>query len=377
MASTKTAADVSQAKIYMPLDQLEKNVGLTNIDDILRIKSDEILSGVHLEEDLTQKKISFGIKNNIFMKDVLSNINKPDTLAIRKKVIVEFSSPNIAKPFHVGHLRSTIIGNFLSNLNKFLGNEVTRLNYLGDWGTQFGFLKVGLDLENLTDEAIKLRPLETLYDAYVKANKLAENDPEIINKARSVFSSMEKGDEKELKVWKRLTKYSKLELRHIYTRLGIMFDEYHFESMYSAKDIQDVIAVLEQRNTLMNKDGKKVATVNDKEIPLVKSDGTMLYLTRDIAAAIDRYEKRKFDEMLYVVDGSQCDHFNNMMDILHHMDFPWADRLRHVKFGRIIGMSTRRGNAVFLKDILDEAHDLMKQNQVKSLSRYFFSFFHF
>lgn len=364
------AVNGNNANMNISLDNLQKQLGISNSNDILAMKPDNVISKVYLGNDRANRKISFDIDRSVFVKDVLENINDPDTLTERKKIVVEYSSPNIAKPFHVGHLRSTIIGNFISNINKYLGHEVVRLNYLGDWGTQFGLLKVGVDLANLTDDQIKADPLKVLYDAYVNANKLAETDPKINEKAREIFTKLEKGELDDISSWKLFNKYTIDELSGLYKRLGVTFDEYNFESMYSAQNMKQVIDKLEKCKVIhADSDGKKVAMINDKKVSLIKSDGSMLYLTRDIAAALDRYAKYKFDQMLYVVDNSQSDHFNSLNNVLFNMDLPWAGRIKHVKFGRIRGMSTRKGTAIFLKDILNEAKELMQQNQVKSPSK--------
>lgn len=155
----------------------------------------------------------------------------------------------------------------------------------------------------------------------------------------------------------------------MYERLGVKFDTYNYESMYSAHIIKEVIDAMNRKRVLTSlPDGKQVAKINDRTISVVKSDGSTLYLTRDIAAAIDRFKKYEFDKMIYVVDNSQSDHFNALKGILHQMDHGWVNRIRHVKFGRIRGMSTRKGNVVFLKDILDETRELMKQRQIESPS---------
>lgn len=277
-------------KMNVPINQLQ-NCGITCINEILQMPTNDIITKVYLDADKINRNLVFDIKNETFIKDVLKNINKPDLLPISKNVIVEFSSPNIAKPFHVGHLRSTIIGNFISNINIHLGNKVTKLNYLGDWGTQFGLLKVGVELTNLTEEKIKENPLQTLYNAYVQANKLAEQNPEMYTRAKNIFNSLEQGFDDEKRFWKMFSTYSMVEMKGIYERLGVRFDEYHFESMYNAKDIKNILNIdklEEQRIIKLEENGVRCATIGDKIVPLVKSDGTMLYLTRDVAAAIDR-----------------------------------------------------------------------------------------
>lgn len=357
-------------ELHVPLNALEDRLGVPNVNEILKIRPDDIIKNIETKKDRANRKISFEIDRGIFIQDVIENSPNPDLNLKPQAIVVEFSSPNIAKPFHMGHLRSTIIGNFIGNLNSFLNHKVTKLNYLGDWGTQFGFIKVGVDELKHTQEDIKNNPLRLLYESYVYANKLAEKDPQIAERARKEFNQLEKGAPEGLEYWKQYMQYSKNELEATYKRLGVVFDEYYFESNYSAKDIQSVIDDLNSRHIVQkDKDGKLSIEVNKRQVPVVKSDGSTLYLTRDIAAAIDRYNKYKFDKMLYVVDNSQSDHFNNLKAILHKMSFSWAHKLQHVKFGRIRGMSTRKGNAVFLRDILDECRDIMIKKQIESPSK--------
>nr|CAD7395556.1 unnamed protein product [Timema cristinae] len=270
----------------------------------------------------------------------------------------------------MGHLRSTIIGNFISNLHEHLGGKVVRINYLGDWGTQFGLLQVGLNMSNYTDEMIKHNPIQLLYQAYVTANQAAENDSALGAKAREIFKSLEEGSFADIKKWENYRKYTVDELQRIYKRLGVTFDEYEWESMYSTVQIKSVLDQLEEKGILKSEeDGRKVVNLdNNRRATLVKSDGTTLYLTRDIAAALHRYDRHSFDRLLYVVENGQNDHFTALMGTMKQMDLPWAERMRHVKFGRIRGMSTRKGSVVFLKDVLDETRDLMHKKQLESPS---------
>lgn len=353
----------------MSLTTLEKLFGIPNAQQILKIEPDDIIKNIQCVNDCKNKHIIFEIDRKLFIKDTIENCPEKDFNLNKKNIVVEFSSPNIAKPFHVGHLRSTIIGNFIANLHSYFKNNVTRLNYLGDWGTQFGFIKVGIDELKYSNEAIQKNPIKLLYESYVHANKLSEKDPKIREKAQQEFSNLEKGSIEILNDWRRYVDYTKTELEAIYERLGVKFDEYHRESMYNIKDIQDIVNTLTNKSILqVQTDGKKVAVINDRNVTILKSDGSSLYLTRDIAAAVDRFKKYKFDKMYYVVENGQNDHFNALKAILHKMNLPWAQRLHHVKFGRIRGMSTRKGTAVFLRDILDECQELMVQKQLESPS---------
>lgn len=285
-----------------------------------------------------------------------------------KNVVIDFSSPNIAKPFHLGHLRSTIIGNYVANINSYLKNYVTKINYLGDWGTQYGLVQLGMNMCNFNSEDIEKSPIQHLYNAYVFANKLSKDDPTILSKAKEIFRELETGESSAHEEWKLFRKYTVEELQKTYKRIGITFDEYHWESMYSVTNIKEVLSLMEQMHLLINdEENRKAINLNSKQVvPLIKSDGTSLYLMRDVAAAIDRYKKYNFDLMCYVVDNTQGGHFNNLIEILNKMDMPWVQRLRHIRYGRIHGMSSRKGTAIFLHDILDELRDVAKEKQSQS-----------
>ncbi|XP_069690723.1 probable arginine--tRNA ligase, mitochondrial isoform X2 [Periplaneta americana] len=368
----------THTEFYLPLTPLQHELNVeANLSDAKNIPPDNVICNVYETTIKKDINIVFQINKNIFIKDILQEVSSDPVLwkksllenhlshSPKKKVIVEYSSPNIAKPFHMGHLRSTIIGNFIANIHEFLSHDVVRINYLGDWGTQFGLLQVGLDLCEYSEAMIKQNPMQALYKAYVEANKKAESDPAIAARARESFQSLEEGNTEILKKWEVFRNYTVQELQTVYQRLGVYFDEYNWESMYSAKEISDLLQSLENRGLLKtDSDGKKVVEINqERRIPIIKSDGSTLYLTRDIAAAVDRYRKHNFTEMLYIVDNAQTDHFTALFGVLSQMQLPWAPSLKHIKFGRIRGMSTRRGSVVFLKDILDETRDIMSTKQ--------------
>uniref|UniRef100_A0A182QC42 Probable arginine--tRNA ligase, mitochondrial n=1 Tax=Anopheles farauti TaxID=69004 RepID=A0A182QC42_9DIPT len=281
-----------------------------------------------------------------------------------KTLVVEFSSPNIAKPFHAGHLRSTIIGNFLSNLNEFLGNRVLRLNYLGDWGTQFGYLALGVRLKGLSPEDIHKNPIKCLYDAYVHAYEAARAEPKLHAAAMDIFSRMEHGVGENLEEWHDYRAYTVNELEELYRRLGVRFTSYEWESQYGVNKIANVLERMQTQGILIDQnDGRKVVQLQHRTIPIVKSDGTGMYLLRDIAALMDRHARYSFQKCLYVVENGQNDHFKSLNEIAHLLDLPYASGIEHIKFGRIHGMSTRRGKVVFLNDILHEAQQLVQEKQ--------------
>ncbi|XP_059620212.1 probable arginine--tRNA ligase, mitochondrial [Phlebotomus argentipes] len=281
------------------------------------------------------------------------------------KILVEFSSPNIAKPFHVGHLRSTIIGNFVANLFEDFQQSVVRINYLGDWGTQFGYLKLGVEMLKLSEEQLKNDPIKLLYQAYVAANQKGKEDAQIAENAREIFSRMELEDSDDLTRWNLYRDYTVNELQKAYSRLGVHFDQYDWESMYCRRNIEGVLSDLRDKEIIMkDPSGKEVIEMGDRYVAVVKSDGTTLYLARDIAAMLDRKQKHNFSHLYYIVDTAQTDHFKALFHVAQKVGI---DRhLSHVKFGRIRGMSTRKGSVVFLEEILDEARDIMKEKQMKS-----------
>ena len=301
-----------------------------------------------------------------------------------KTVIIEFSSPNIAKPFHAGHLRSTIIGGFLANLYETFGWKVIRMNYLGDWGKQFGLLAVGF--AKYGDEGKLARdPIRHLFDVYVRVNKDIEeenlsdfkgssNNESTNEKARAYFKRMEAGDPDALELWRRFRELSIDKYIDTYSRLNIKYDVYSGESQVTKETIQKVLDLLRKDGISHRSQGAEVIdlTQSNKKLGSVvvkKSDDTTLYITRDIGAAIDRYEKYHFDKMIYVVASQQNLHVAQLIEILQKMGFKWANNLEHVNFGMVQGMSTRKGTVVFLDTILEEARDkmlhVMKKNEAK------------
>lgn len=275
-------------------------------------------------------------------------------------------------------MRSTIIGAFVSNIHEFCSWEVVRFNYLGDWGKQFGLLVIGFQLFG-NEEALKSDPIRHLYDVYVKVNSFAsQNDsPEaddLNNKARDYFKRMEEGDEAALSLWKRFRDLSIEKYKIAYNRLNIHYDEYGGESKVSPETIKMVINSLGEKGLLNIDDGATFIDLskyskNLGKAMLQKRDGTSLYLTRDIGEAIGRYEKYEFDKMIYVISSQQDLHLAQLFKILELLDLPWAKSCIHINYGLVLGMSTRKGTAVFLDNILETAkenmHDVMKKNQKK------------
>ena len=384
------------------------------------------------ESDLVEKPIANGTFLQFFFKpqplskliiptilDKRAKYGTNDTLGLRdrsdpssrKKIIVEFSAPNIAKPFHAGHLRSTIIGGFLSNLYESAGWEVKRFNYLGDWGRQFGLLANAFELYG-SEEKLEKDPIGHLYDVYVEINKISGPEEEEIKhkkeemtqaeeykkdtaelqqqitqlesksaneKARQYFKKLETGDQQAYATWKRFRDLSIERYEKTYARLNIHFDVYSGESQVEMSRMERAVEQL--RTSGLSEDSKGAVIVdltkskdkNTKKLGkalVKKTDGSSLYLTRDIGEAVKRYENYHFDKMIYVVASQQDMHVAQLFKILELMgNKEVSDRCQHVNFGMVKGMSTRRGTVKFLDDILrdvgEKMHEVMKKNQAK------------
>lgn len=298
-----------------------------------------------------------------------------------QKVIVEFSSPNIAKPFHAGHLRSTIIGGFISNLYETMGWNVTRMNYLGDWGKQFGLLAVGYQRYG-KDNLLKVDPINHLFDVYVRINRDMENESadipykESVNgKAKNFFKRMEDGDPDALKVWENFRSLSITKYIETYSRLNIKYDVYSGESQVPKDKMDRALELFKEKHLLEESNGATLIDLtkfNKKlgKTVIQKSDGTTLYLTRDVGAAMDRYDQYNFDKMIYVIASQQDLHTAQLFEILNQLGFDWAANLQHVNFGMVKGMSTRKGTVVFLDNILEEAKEKVLTIMQKDTAKY-------
>ncbi|CCH41274.1 arginyl-tRNA synthetase [Wickerhamomyces ciferrii] len=319
---------------------------------------------------------------NVVIKDVLTRKGDYGSSPIgqNKRVCVEFSSPNIAKPFHAGHLRSTIIGGFLSNLYEKLGWDVTRINYLGDWGKQFGLLAVGFERYG-SEEQLAKDPINHLFEVYVKVNKDVENEGDSLpeeestnGQARAFFKRMEDQDPTALKHWERFRALSIEKYISTYKRLNIQYDVYSGESQVPQELMNKALEIFKEKGLTHEDRGALLIDLKkfNKKLGkciVQKSDGTTLYLTRDVGEAIQRYEKYKYDKSIYVVASQQDLHVAQFFEILKQMGFEWAKNLLHINFGMVQGMSTRKGTVVFLDNILEETkekmHEVMKKNEAK------------
>lgn len=313
--------------------------------------------------------LNFYISKDLVAKNTIEKFEKQDkeygrsNMGNGKIVCVEFSSPNIAKPFHIGHLKTTIIGNSLYKIYDFLGYKTIRLNHLGDYGTQFaklieGYKKWGKDYDLEED------PITKLADIYKRINELCENDEKVLEECRETFKKLEDGDEFCVELWNKFKELSLKEFDKIYKLLNVEFDYMNGESFYSDK-MQEVIDILEKSGKLIESQGAKVVDLTDKGIKtpciIQKANGSSIYATRDLAAILYRTRTYDFDKCLYVVGIEQDLHFKQIFAVSEYLgiDKKYTDGLEHVSYGMIRlpegKMSTRKGNFVKVEDLLNES----------------------
>ena len=283
-----------------------------------------------------------------------------------KTVCIDYSSPNIAKPFHIGHIRSTVIGNSLYKIFNSLGYDVVRINHLGDYGTQFGKMIVAYRKWGSKEE-VEAEPIKSLLKYYVKFHEEAEKDPALEDEARHTFTLLENGAEEETALWQWFRDESLKEFNYVYDLLGITFDSYAGESFYSDK-VDRVVDILESKGILKDSEGTQIVDLSEYNLTpalIKKKDGSTLYITRDLAAVLYRKETYNFDKCIYVVASQQNLHFQQLFKIVSLMGFDWADKCVHVPFGMVSledgTMSTRKGKVVFLLDVLTKAIEKTKE----------------
>ena len=284
-----------------------------------------------------------------------------------KKVLVDYSSPNIAKPFHLGHFMNTVIGRAICNLNKELGYEVVGINHLGDWGRQFGLLIEGYKLFK-SDYDIEKDPLHVLSDIYVRISKLAKEDESVMDKARENFKKLEEGDEEYLKLWQYFRDVSLKEYKRIYDILGCKFDSYNGEAFYNDK-MDEIIDILDKKGVLKISQGAKVVEMPGNMPPciIVKSNGSTIYATRDLAAILYRARTYDYTKNIYITSYEQIDHFKQVFEVAKYLvDEKYVKGLSHVPYGMVRlktgKMSTREGNVIYLQDVIEEA--ITKANKI-------------
>ena len=280
-----------------------------------------------------------------------------------RKVVIDMSSPNIAKPMSMGHLRSTVIGNAIANLEKKVGYEPIRINHLGDWGTQFGKLIEAYKLWG-SEELVKADPIAELIKLYVRFHEEAELDPTLDDKGRAWFKKLEDGDPEAVRLWEWFRSESLKEFNRVYDLLGVTFDSYNGEAFYNDK-MDVVVDMLEEANLLKVDNGATIVDLEKYDLPpalIKKSDGATLYMTRDLAAANYRKNTYDFAKCIYVVGMEQSNHFKQLKAVLKELNLPWSEDIVHIPFGLITlngkKLSTRKGKIILLEGVLKEATEL-------------------
>ena len=282
-----------------------------------------------------------------------------------KNIVIDFSSVNIAKPFHIGHIRSTVQGDAIRNIHEFLGYNVIATNYLGDYGTQFGTMIAAYKLWG-DEDAINKDPINELLKLYVRYNEEASENQEMMDAARAEFKNLEDKDPEATKLWQWFKDISLREFERVYGLLDIRFDDYNGES-YNSQYIPESIELLKEKNLLVESDGAQIIDLSPYDLTpaiIIKSNGSSSYITRDIGTAINRKRKYDFEENLYVVATQQNLHYQQLRKILELMGYEWWDDNKHIAFGMVSlkdqTMSTRKGQVVFLEDVLNKAIDKTK-----------------
>lgn len=277
-----------------------------------------------------------------------------------QNITIDLSSPNIAKPFSVGHLRSTVIGDALSNIFRKMGYNTIKINHLGDWGKQFGLLMVAYKKWG-SKEAVEANPIDELLKLYVRINAEIENDPELDEEGRKWFKKLEDGDPEATELWQWFRDESLVEFNRIYKLLGVEFDSLNGEAFYNDK-MDEGVQILEAKGLLKESKGASIVELDDVNLPpamIKKSDGATLYITRDIATAIYRARTYNFVKNIYAVGQEQSNHFRQLKAVLKKMGFDWSDDMVHVDFGLVTKnrqkLSTRKGNIILLEPTLQEA----------------------
>lgn len=285
------------------------------------------------------------------------------SIGAQRQVTIDMSSPNIAKPISMGHLRSTVIGNSIALIFEKIGYQPVKINHLGDWGTQFGKLIVAYKKWG-SEEAVKSEPISELLRLYVQFHEVAEEKPELEDEARAWFKKLEEGDTEANELWQWFRTESLKEFDKIYTMLEVEFDSYNGEAFYNDK-MDEVVTMLEEKHLLQENEGAEIVDLSAYNLNpalIRKSDGATLYITRDLAAALYRKRTYDFAQSIYVVGNEQSNHFKQLKAVIHELGFDWDEEMIHVPFGLITQggkkLSTRKGKIVLLEEVLNEAVQL-------------------
>ena len=340
--------------------------------------SEELVNRINIDNSIFSNVknvgpyINFFIKNLEFSKNVIKEIlDKKEKYGstqdnLDKTIVIDYSSTNIAKPFHIGHIRSTLIGNVIKNIYNFLGYNTVGVNHLGDYGTQFGKIIAAYKLWG-NDEEINADPINQLLKLYVDFNNLCKTDEKMLETARDYFNKLENGDEESVRLWNWFKDISLMEFQKVYDKLKVEFDSYRGEA-YHSQFIDDVVKELEDKNLLVESDGCKIVNLDKYDLPpalILKSNSSSTYITRDIATALTRKKDYNFYKNIYVVATQQKLHFQQLKAVLEEMGYEWAKDCIHVSFGMVsvkddfLGtsakLSTREGNVIFLNDVLEKS----------------------
>ena len=344
-----------------------------------QIIANEIKEKINLENTGIEKVevvggfLNFFINKKVLIKEVLEGFEKQEYKELKigegKNIVIDYSAPNIAKPFHIGHLRSTVIGGALSNIYKFLGYNVTGINHLGDYGTQFGKLIEGYKLWG-DEYDIDKDPINELTKIYIRINNLCKEDEKVLEDCRNNFKKLEDGDSYCVEIWNRFKEVSLKEFQRVYDLLGSKFESWNGEAFYADK-MQEVVELLEKSGKLVESQGAKVVDLADQGIDtpciIIKSNGSSTYATRDLAAILYRARTYDFDKAIYVTSYEQILHFKQIFATAKYLglDEKYTNGLIHVPFGMVLlptgKMSTREGTSIKLEDLLNEAIERAKK----------------
>ena len=362
--------DEKMGDIALPCFKLSKSLRMSPVMISEKIASE--LKNENIEKTETVNGyLNIYVKKEYFSKNILDTVLEKGgsygsfDFGKGKTVVLDYSSPNVAKPFHIGHLGTTVIGHSLKKLHEFAGYKCVGVNHLGDWGTQFGKLIVAYNLWG--DKAtVEEKGIDELVALYVRFHKEAEADPALNDKARAEFTKLEHFDEENIKLWKWFIDISIEEYKKTYRQLDIEFDSYCGESFYSDK-MPAVIEEMKQKNLLKIDDGASVVDLEEYKMPpclILKRDGSSLYPARDISAALYRKQTYEFEKVVYVTDAGQSLHFAQWFKVVELMGYDWAKNLVHVPYGKVSlngeKLATRTGNVILLKDLFASAIEKVK-----------------
>ena len=344
-----------------------------------QIIANDIKENINLENTGIEKVevvggfLNFFVNKKILIEEVLEWVEKQEHKKLKigegKNIVIDYSAPNIAKPFHIGHLRSTVIGGALSNIYKFLGYNVTGINHLGDYGTQFGKLIEGYKLWG-DEYDIDKDPINELTKIYIRINELCKKDEKVLEECRNNFKKLEDGDPYCVELWNRFKEVSLKEFQRVYDLLGSKFESWNGEAFYADK-MQEVVEILEKSGKLVESQGAKVVDLTEQGIDtpciIIKSNGSSTYATRDLAAILYRARTYDFDKAIYVTSYEQILHFKQIFATAKYLglDEKYTNGLIHVPFGMVLlptgKMSTREGTSIKLEDLLNEAIERAKK----------------